>query len=294
MNDDFELIIGLQSGHPGYPALEYGLNLAELLHVPARILCEQTGKQDAKLDKLLAAAQARLSGADIPFLVEWVTDHIVHAILDRSDCQPNIMAVFSDVYRPEWRRHVRFGRFRRLMAGCRSPLLRVRKVVWPLSRILLCTGGLSYTTTLESLALQFAKAAGAKLTIFHVVEPVTFEYPTAHELALHWDTLLKTDTPQARNLKRALAQAQAAGVEAEVLVRHGAVVNEIAAEINSGKYDLIAMGSAYSSHSLSKLYRPDVTALVAASTDYPVLTMRSEPVAQLNDEGLGQNASPIP
>jgi len=65
-------------------------------------------------------------------------------------------------------------------------------------------------------------------------------------------------------------------VEAEVILRHGQVVDEIINEVEHGDYDLIGLGSVYSSHSLRGLYRPDVTALVSAAVACPILTMRGK------------------
>jgi len=57
-------------------------------------------------------------------------------------------------------------------------------------------------------------------------------------------------------------------------VRHGLILHEILDEIRHGGYDLVGMGSMYSSTSLSRLFRPDVTALVSAEVDCPLLTQR--------------------
>ncbi|HEX2979610.1 MAG TPA: universal stress protein [Anaerolineaceae bacterium] len=64
-------------------------------------------------------------------------------------------------------------------------------------------------------------------------------------------------------------------MKAEVIVRRGNVVSEILHEAHSGKYDLIGMGSPYSTHSLRHLYLPNVTAEVAESVEIPVMTVRA-------------------
>lgn len=82
--------------------------------------------------------------------------------------------------------------------------------------------------------------------------------------------------PQSRHLQSALLAAQKANVEARVLVRHGPLIHELFDEIRTGGYDLVAVGSAYSSHTLRHLTRPDVAALVGATFDCPVLTARGK------------------
>jgi nucleotide-binding universal stress UspA family protein len=53
-------------------------------------------------------------------------------------------------------------------------------------------------------------------------------------------------------------------------------VEEVLKEIKQGDYDLVCMGSPYSSHSLLHLYTPNVTAEVAETAHIPILTARFE------------------
>lgn len=57
-------------------------------------------------------------------------------------------------------------------------------------------------------------------------------------------------------------------------LRQGSAVHEILDEIQTGEYDLAAMGSPYSGHSLRHLYMPNVIAEVAETAGLPVLTVR--------------------
>ncbi len=269
-----QLLIALQSDHPTFPALEYGEPLARLLHTPVRLLCVRQRGSRGVLEERAQQAASRLTENGIPVEVSWVEGGMVAAVLRDMQTHPDSMLVISDVYRPVWRRWVRFGRFRRLQAALTAPILRVRDTRWPLGNILVCSGGLPYTIPVERLAIGLARRAGAALTFLHVVEPVTLDYPLAKEIHSHWEHLLQTDTPQAHHLKNALEAAEQAGVPARVVVRHGLVLHEILSEIRTGGYDLVGMGSTYSSHSLSSLFRPDVTALISAEVDCPLLTQR--------------------
>jgi nucleotide-binding universal stress UspA family protein len=59
-----------------------------------------------------------------------------------------------------------------------------------------------------------------------------------------------------------------------VKARQGNVVEEILAEVKEGNYDLLCMGSMYSSNALRQLYAPNVTAEIADGAPCPVLTAR--------------------
>jgi nucleotide-binding universal stress UspA family protein len=106
------------------------------------------------------------------------------------------------------------------------------------------------------------------------VERINLDYPVSEEIHSHWERILETDTPQAQNLNRAIAELHRAGLEVNFKVRHGDPVGEIQAEIRDGDYDLVAMGSSYSGQSLRRMYLPSVTAEVAESMQRPVLTVR--------------------
>ena len=155
-----------------------------------------------------------------------------------------------------------------------SPILYVPKARLPLKRLLLCLGGLGYATGVEQVALYLAQATGARITLLHIVEPVTLDYPVSRQIQHQWKTIQETDTPQGRNLRNALEDIRRSGLEADFIVRHGNIVHEILEEVSSGEYDLVGMGSPHSTHSLRHLYMPNVTAEVAESLDLPVLTVR--------------------
>lgn len=271
------LLIALESEAPSHPALEYGLHLAELLRWPVTLLCVGKPEQNTAFRAVLDEAQERLGSLGLMQNILWQAPPLVEAVFRHSTHTEDTCLIFSDVHRPRWRRWMHGGRFRRLLAEWPGPLLRIRRVLWPPQRLLVCSGGLDYTTPLETWMVHLARLSGAVLTILHVVEPATLDYPLAEAARRHWSHWLETDTPQARHLKALLAQAQEAGITCHLRLRHGSVVREIIAEVGTGGYDLVGMGSPYSAHSLRRMFRPEVTSLVAAAIDQPLLTLRRLP-----------------
>jgi len=276
MNTQPEVVLCLQAGMPEYPDVEYGTNVARLLAAPVKFLCMKSKGSSADLERAVQLGVENLNKAGLPSTVEWATGSVPDAIEIAVKDHPEALAVFSDRNRPSWRRMLRLGRFRHLMADVSSPLLRVRDTCWPLKELLICSGGMAYTIRLEKMAIRLAQASGGRLTFLHIVEPVTLDYSLAREVHDNWAKLADTHTPQARHFMQAAAAAKTAGVETRLVVRHGAVVQEIVREVHSGDYDMVGLGSTYSSRSLRGLYRPDVTALVSAAVDCPILTMRGK------------------
>ena len=107
-----------------------------------------------------------------------------------------------------------------------------------------------------------------------MVEPVTLEYPVSRTVLDHWKEIIETDTVVGGNLRRGMESAQEMELDTCFIVRHGNIMHEIVKEVESGKYDLVGMGSAYSAHTLRHLYLPNVTAEIAETINRPVLTAR--------------------
>jgi nucleotide-binding universal stress UspA family protein len=77
------------------------------------------------------------------------------------------------------------------------------------------------------------------------------------------------------HLETALNTLKSAGVSCAAKVRHGLVVDEIAAEARDGDYDLLVIG-AHLARGLSRWLLDDVTAHVLEETRVPVLVVRGE------------------
>jgi nucleotide-binding universal stress UspA family protein len=75
-------------------------------------------------------------------------------------------------------------------------------------------------------------------------------------------------------LRQALEIAKNNGLTANVKARQGNVVEEIMAEVKEENYDLLCMGSIYSTNTLRQLYAPNVTAEIAEGRLCPVLSAR--------------------
>jgi nucleotide-binding universal stress UspA family protein len=194
--------------------------------------------------------------------------------LSQETSHEQTLIVLGPLGRSRLHRRLRGSSFRKLAHGIQAPLLYVKDNPERLGHILVCLGGLGYAHSAEQWALHLASRAGARLTLLHVVEPISYAYPTAMEIQDRPGEILKTDTPQGENLRTALEQADLARIETTFRERRGDIIHEIATEIAQGDYDLIAMGSPESSTSLRHRFKPNVTTTIAESTSLPVLAVR--------------------
>ncbi|MFH2040269.1 MAG: universal stress protein [Chloroflexota bacterium] len=269
-------LILVTNGHPETrPALEYGIWLAQMLEISVQVLgvCESDDKNhpvNALVEEMLPSIRA----AGIPFQVEYLTGQ-AEEMVHRSVHEANTMIVIGPLGRPPLRRFFMGRTFRYFMEDLNIPILYVPKSRLPVRKILVCMGGLGYAIDVFHEALAIAVSLHAALTFLHVVEPITLDYPLAHEVEDHWQELLSTNTPQGNTLRQVLKESQEFEIQSAVRVRHGHIVPEILDEIEVEKYDLVCMGSMYSSHSLRHFTLPNITAEIAEIAGCPILTVRT-------------------
>lgn len=256
------------------PALEYGIWLADLLQMPVVLLgVVETPRLRQQVEAYIMETSARLTDLKVPHQVEYDKGR-GSVVIARYTRLGNFITVVGPLGRPAWRRVVQGRSFRRLLAKIETPIVYVPKARLPVKHILLCMGGLGYAQAVLNFALYLAQAAGARITLLHVVELINLDYPTSKLIDQNWDHILETNTPQGRNLKQAIRELETAGVVFEFKVRHGNIVHEILDESHMGEYDLIGMGSHFGVHSLRQMYLPDVTSEVAEKLGCPVVTVR--------------------
>jgi nucleotide-binding universal stress UspA family protein len=279
MNEEvFRLLLCTNGCETTRPSLAYGAWLAGLLKAPVTLLgiVEEVSQQPS-VRALIQQAEATLDESHIQYKLIQEKGYAPDVIARFAAQEEHSLVIVGPLGRPAWRRFMMGRSFRRLMARIQRPILYVPREHLQLQKVLVCMGGLGYADTVIHLCVRLAGLTGAEVTLLHVVEPITLDYPTSHEVFEHLENVQETDTPQGRNLRAALQIIHAAGLTARLKIRRGSVVNEITDEIASGHYDLVGMGSAYSVHSLRHLYLPNVTAEVGESVPCPILTVRLLP-----------------
>ncbi len=274
-NDALHLLLCTNGCDTTRPSLAYGAWLAGLLRAPVTVLgIVEEAEQGS-------AVQA-LTQHTVELLEQ---NGIEHKLVSDKGFAPDVIAryaaqdeqslvVVGPLGRPAWRRFMRGRSFRRLMARIERPILYIPQEHLQLHKVLVCLGGLGYADTVIQISVRLARLTGAEVTLLHVVEPITLDYPTSHEIFEHMDDIKETRTPQGRNIRAAIELIHAAGLTARLKIRSGSVVSEITDEITTGRYDLVGMGSAYSVHSLRHLFLPNVTAEVGEGALCPILTVR--------------------
>ena len=274
-----DLLIATNGFTGTWPSIEYGIWLASNINAKITLLGVNEKLNPAAIDDHnpledvfeRAIELFKKNQVEYDLLVE---NGNAEDVIPQKARQGDYIVVLGPLGRPQIRRLLTGRSIRHLMEEIEQPILYVPESKLPLKKILICIGGLGYEVTAEHIAMQMAMKSRAEVTLLHIVPPMDLDYPTARIVRENWKTLTETDTPIGRSLREALSVAKDDGLTASVKARQGNVVEEILSEIKEGGYDLLCMGSPYSTNALRQLYAPNVTAEIAESGNCPVLSAR--------------------
>lgn len=277
-----ELLIATNGFEGTWRAIEYGTWFAQTMQMKITLLGVNEKRSPAAIDEhhpleeVFTRAVALFQKNGVEYSLEVRNGECEQVIPQKAD-QGDFITVVSPLGRSWLRRWLTGRSFHVLMEQIKGPVLYVPEIRLPLQRLLISAGGLGYEVTAEHLALQVATVSRADVTILHVIPPTDLDYPTTRDVREHAGDLQDTDTVLGRSLKKALDTARAAGLTAKLITRQGHVVEQILSEVKEGNYDMVCMGSHYSTHALRQLYTPNVTADVAEAANCPMLTVRHMP-----------------
>lgn len=261
-----------------WPSIEYATWTAAQMQMPLTLtgILERPATNE-DVEAIFSRAVTLFQEKGIEYSLQLETGHAEEVIPRKAASPQADMLVFGPLGRPALKRFFLGRSFRHIMAEVDKPILYVPAARIPIRKMLICLGGLGYGLTAENWGVKVARMTGASVTILTVVTPIDLDYPEARNIRKNWQKLAETDTLPGRTLRKALETALKAEVTVRVITRQGNAVEEILAEMKAGDYDIVCMGSSYSSHSLRQLYTPNVTAEVADAAHCPILTARFSP-----------------
>lgn len=274
-----DILIGTNGFKGTWPSIEYGAWLASAIDGKITLLGVTEKLNPAAIDDhhpledVFERAVGLFKQNGVEYSLE-VQNGNAEEIIAAKARQGDFITVVGPLGRTQFKRILTGRSIRNLMEQIEQPLFYAPTLKLPLKKILICMGGLGYEVTAEHLAMQAAMKSRAEITLLHIIPPMDLDYPTARTVRDHWQTLTETDTPIGRSLRQSLEIAKADGLSAKVKARQGNVVEEILSEIKDDDYDLLCMGSSYSTNALRQLYTPNVTAEVAEVSTIPILSAR--------------------
>jgi nucleotide-binding universal stress UspA family protein len=153
--------------------------------------------------------------------------------------------------------------------------LLVRGAARRITRVLLCAGGDETIVEDARLAARLARRTGATATVLHVLSqmPLVFDMPSSPDLVNQ--AFASTSSRAIQNMNAAVEVLQDGGVEAEIKVRVGLVLDEIVAELREGQYDLLVIGAHRSQGLVERLLFEDVSQDLLGQSPVPVLVVKA-------------------
>ncbi len=175
--------------------------------------------------------------------------------------------------------HWRSAKMYELIKSIAPPVL-VAMGEWAhLKRFLVCTGGKEFIEEAVQLTGKLASAAGASVTLLHVMAEPPAMYADLVRLEEDVERLLGSKSELAINLSAQKADLEKLNVPAEVRIRHGIVIDQVFAEARERSYDLIVTGSSQARGMLRHYIMGDLTRGILNHASCPVLVARAGAVA---------------
>jgi nucleotide-binding universal stress UspA family protein len=257
-------------------AARFGLRLARRGVDALQVLGVIEDHEDAErlIRNALAALETELQASGVAFATNLRRGHAAEQILDEAaDWQADLI-VIGQLGRRGLTRFIMGGTATRIVQYARCSVLLVKGQRSALQRILVCTAGGEPGLRAVEVAGRLAAHTQALVTVLHVMSQVALtEKDYQPELEAPAEDLIARHTREGAHLEAALNTLNSVGVSGAARVRHGLVVDEIAAEARDGDYDLLVIG-AHLARGLARWLLDDVTAHVLEETHLPILVVR--------------------
>ena len=258
-------------------ATRIGGLLARLCHADTTLLgiAEKPQDQEPLHQALEAASQALQSEEGVaPRIVVGQGDPIRQILSETSASTYDLVVIGAERKRHTglyWRSRKTYE----VIKAIPSPVLVAVGECAQLKRFLVCTGGKKYIADAVHLAGKLAAAAGATVTLLHVMAEPPAMYSDLVRLEEDVDGLLAAGSELGVNLARQKADLESLGVTVEVRIRHGLVLEQVFREVREGNHDLIVTGSSQVTSIVRHYIMGDLTRSILNRAECPVLVARS-------------------
>jgi nucleotide-binding universal stress UspA family protein len=264
----------------GKPAADNAINLGGRLAAACRAettllgIAEESGEEKPLRDALeLQAKSLREDGVSPEIVIE--TGEPIGQILEQTSKVNYDLVVIGARRTGTTGLYWRSQKTYEVIKAIPPPVLVAMGECRQLNRFLVCTGGKEFIEKAVQLTGKIAAAAGASVTLLHVIAEPPAIYADLIRLEEDSDLLLKSGSELGRNLAQQKRDLEALGVTAEVRVRHGIVIDQVLAEARDGKHDVVVTGSSQARGPWQHFIMGDLTRVILNHAECPVLVARS-------------------
>lgn len=277
MNRNLHMLLYSDDSEVGSQAFELGVRIALAAADRVDILAlARTAEQATLTDQQVRAAE-KLEAADISVRLYPRVGPMPREVLDQAETAHYDLIVVGSRGRRGIQRLIAGSRARSILRGTATSVLVVKgREREEIDDILLCSAAGPASADTVRFAAYLAHALDASVTLLHVMSQVALEERArAADLEAEAEELMETDAREGVHLENMMEILRQEGVEAEVLVRHGLIVDKIIAEAKRGHFDMLIIG-AHTAPGIEGLLSSDLAQLITLSTDRPVLIVRQD------------------
>lgn len=256
-------------------AVRFGGMIAGKSQAEVTILAitEKTGEEDAIFESLRRAQQI-LKDHGVNAEVITKAGEPIEEIVKRTDETTYDLVVIGAVRKGTRGPFLMSAKAYKIIKAVAPPVLVVIGDRETIKRILICSGGEKYIDRAVQFSGALARAAGASVTLFHVMAEPPAVYTDLIKMEEDVNLLLHSSSGLGENLRREKESLEGMGVTAEVRLRHGLVISEVFKEIRRGDYDLVVTGSSPESGNLRSYIMGNITREIVNRAECPVLVVR--------------------
>jgi len=277
MNKNLHMLLYSDGSAVGSQAFELGVRIALAAASRVDILALARTADQAKLTDEQVAAAEKLEAADISVRLYPRVGPMPREVLDQAETTHYDLIVVGSRGWRGIRRLIAGSRACTILRGTATSILVVKgREREEIDDILLCSAAGPASEDTVRFAAHLAHALDASVTLLHVMSQIALEeHAKAADLEAEAEELMETDAREGVHLENMLDILFQEGVETEVLVRHGLIVDEIIAEAKHGHFDMLVIG-AHTAPGIEGLLSSDLSQLIMLSTNRPVLIVHQE------------------
>jgi nucleotide-binding universal stress UspA family protein len=256
-------------------AVGFGGLIAEVCRAEAAILgiAEKTDQEDVIFDSLRRAKHLfQQRGVNAELIIK--SGEPTEEILKRTRETDYDLVVIGATRKGTRGPFLMSAKAYKIIKAVAPPVLVVIGKRETLKNVLICSGGEKYIDRAVEFTGSLARAAGAKITLFHVMAEPPAVYSDLIRMEEDINLLLHSSSGLGENLRREKEILEGMGVQTEVRLRHGLVISEVFKEIRRGDYDLVVTGSSPEGGTLRTYIMGNITREIVNRAECPVLVVR--------------------
>ena len=262
----------------GREALALGKRIAKAMAHSVDVLAiARTSDQKDVSNKEVEAAADDLRASGISVTVYQRPGVMGQELLEQADATDYDLIVIGSRGRRGIKRLLAGSRACTILGGVTTSVLVVKgREPRRIRHILACSAGGPASKETIHFAARLAHALGASVTLLHVMSQVALEEGAqGTDLEAEADELMETEAREGIHLEDMLEILRDEDVEAEALVRHGLVVEEVIAEAKEGHFDMLVIG-AHTTPKLGGLLFSDLSQQIMLAANRPIVIVHQD------------------